>query len=58
MGKNILEYNSMRKKVSEKKMFELEVEVKLGRMMTAGAKAEKNTKNVTMLLMRNSMNTV
>ncbi len=31
MGKNILEYNLMRKKVSNKNMFELEVEEKLGR---------------------------
>lgn len=31
MGKNILEYNSMRKKVSEKNLFEKEVEEKLGR---------------------------
>lgn len=31
MGKNILEYNSMRKKVSEKNLFEQEVEEKLGR---------------------------
>lgn len=31
MEKNILEYNFMRKKVSNKNMFELEVEEKLGR---------------------------
>lgn len=31
MGKNILEYNSMRKRVSEKNLFEAEVEEKLGR---------------------------
>ena len=31
MGKNILEYHSMRKRVSEKNLFETEVEEKLGR---------------------------
>ena len=44
MGKNILEYNSMRKKVSEKKMFELEVEVKLGRNDDCWCKSGKKYK--------------
>lgn len=44
MGKNILEYNSMRKKVSEKKLFEKEVEEKLGRNDDCWCKSGKKYK--------------
>lgn len=57
MQKSILEYNLMRKKVSNKNSFEIEVEEKLGRMMTAGVEVAKSIKNATVLLMKSWMNT-